>query len=88
MGKLKSLLADASECLQVPIEEVMEMSLVELNTLLEQRIKGLEQAESEIDKQIEEVDKQIKEKEQEISAQMGWDVDVDEDGPFICIAEK
>ena len=64
------------------------MSLVELNTLLEQRIKGLEQAESEIDKQIEEVDKQIKEKEQEISAQMGWDVDVDEDGPFICIAEK
>ena len=71
MGKLKALLADASECLQVPIEEVMEMSLVELNTLLEEKVKGLEQAESEIDKQIEE-----------------WDVDVDEDGPFICIAEK
>ena len=50
--------------------------------------KELEQAELEIEEQIEEVDRQIKEKEQDITAQMGWDVDVDEDGPFICIAEK
>ena len=88
MGKLKKLLADAAECLQVPIEEVMEMSLVELNTLLEEKVNRLEQAESEIEAQIKEVDKKIEEKEQEILAQTGWDVDVDEDGPFICIAES
>lgn len=81
MGKLKALVGDAAERLQLSLEEVMSMSLVELDTLLNEQIKGLEQAESEIDKQIEE-------KEQEITAQMGWDVDVDEDGPFICIAEK
>ena len=71
MGKLKALVGDAAERLQLSLEEVMSMSLVELNTLLEEQVKGLEQAESEIDKQIQE-----------------WDVDVDEDGPFICIAEK
>lgn len=71
MGKLKAVVGDAAERLQLSLEEVMSMSLVELNTLLEQQVKELEQAESEIDKQIEE-----------------WDVDVDEDGPFICIAEK
>jgi len=81
VGKLKALVGDAAERLQLSLEEVMSMSLVELDTLLNEQIKGLEQAESEIDKQIEE-------KEQEITAQMGWDVDVDEDGPFICIAEK
>lgn len=80
MGKLKKLLADAAECLQVPIEEVMEMSLVEINTLLEEKNKKLEQAELEIEAQIKvEEDRLMK---------LGWDVDVDEDGPFICIAES
>lgn len=80
MGKLKKLLADAAECLQVPIEEVMEMSLVEINTLLEENNKKLEQAELEIEAQIK--------VEEDRLMQLGWDVDVDEDGPFICIAES
>ncbi len=80
MGKLKKLLADAAECLQVPIEEVMEMSLVEINTLLEEKNKKLEQAELEIEAQIK--------VEEDRLMQLGWDVDVDEDGPFICIAES
>jgi|TARA_Y100000592_G_C5206253_1_gene192875 hypothetical protein len=80
VGKLKKLLADAAECLQVPIEEVMEMSLVEINTLLEEKNKKLEQAELEIEAQIK--------VEEDRLMQLGWDVDVDEDGPFICIAES
>lgn len=80
MGSLKKLLADAAECLQVPIEEVMEMSLVEINTLLEEKNKKLEQAELEIEAQIK--------VEEDRLMQLGWDVDVDEDGPFICIAES
>ncbi len=73
MGKLKSLVGDAAERLQLPIEEVMKMSLVEINALLEGKERELEQANAQIEQQIEE---------------LGWDVDVDEDGPFICLAGK
>ena len=73
MGKLKSLVGDAAERLQLPIEEVMKMSLVEIDALLKNTERELEQANEQIEQQIEGLD---------------WDVDVDEDGPFICIAEK
>ena len=73
MGKLKSLVGDAAERLQLPIEEVMKMSLVEIDALLEGKERKLEQANAQIEQQIEE---------------LGWDVDVDEDGPFICLAGK
>lgn len=73
VGKLKSLVGDAAERLQLPIEEVMKMSLVEIDALLKNTERELEQANEQIEQQIEGLD---------------WDVDVDEDGPFICIAEK
>ena len=73
MGKLKSLVGDAAERLQLPIAEVMKMSLVEIDALLEGKERELEQANAQIEQQIEE---------------LGWDVDVDEDGPFICLAGK
>lgn len=49
------------------------MSLVELDALLEQKESQLKQATDEIEQKIDE---------------LGWDVDVDEDGPFICIMEE
>ena len=73
MGKLKSLVGDAAERLQLPVQEVMKMSLVEIDALLEGKERELEQANAQIEQQIEE---------------LGWDVDCDEDGPFICIASK
>ena len=73
MGKLKSLVGDAAERLQLPIEEVMKMSLVEIDALLKGKERELEQANAQIEQQIEE---------------LGCDVDVDEDGPFICLAGK
>lgn len=73
MGKLKALVGDAAERLQLSVEEVMKMSLVEIDALLEGKERELEQANADIQEQINELD---------------WDVDVDEDGPFICIAEE
>ena len=73
MGKLKSLVWDAAERLQLPVQEVMKMSLVEIDALLEGKERELEQANAQLEQQIEE---------------LGWDVDCDEDGPFICIASK
>ncbi len=72
MGQVKAYLADALERLQMSYDEVSGMSLVELNELLEQRENSLKLAKAEIEEQIKQ--------EQE------WDVDVDENGPFICIA--
>ncbi len=73
MGKVKAIVGDACERLQLSLEEVMEMSLVELDALLEQKESQLKQATDEIEQKIDE---------------LGWDVDVDEDGPFICIMEE
>ena len=61
------------ERLQLSFEEVTKLSLVELDALLEQREQELQQATTDIENKIDE---------------QGWDVDVDEDGPFICIAEN
>lgn len=73
MGRLKSYVVDAMERLQLSFEEVTKLSLVELDALLEQREQELQQATTDIENKIDE---------------QGWDVDVDEDGPFICIAEN
>ncbi len=73
MGRLKSYVVDAMERLQLSFEEVTKLSLVELDALLEQREQELQQATTDINNKIDE---------------QGWDVDVDEDGPFICIAEN
>ena len=73
VGKLKALVGDAAERLQLSVEEVMKMSLVEIDALLEGKERELEQSNADIQEQINE---------------LGWDVDVDEDGPFICIAEE
>ena len=72
MGQVKAYLADALERLQMSYDEVQGMSLVELDELLEQRERSLKLAKAEIEEQI----KQAQE----------WDVDCDENGPFICIA--
>ena len=73
MGRLKSYVVDAMERLQLSFEEVTKLSLVELDALLEQREQELQQATTDIENKIDEQE---------------WDVDVDEDGPFICIAEN
>tara|TARA_B100001939_G_C16803028_1_gene556522 strand:+ start:166 stop:387 length:222 start_codon:yes stop_codon:yes gene_type:complete len=73
VGRLKSYVVDAMERLQLSFEEVTKLSLVELDALLEQREQELQQATTDINNKIDE---------------QGWDVDVDEDGPFICIAEN
>ena len=73
MGRLKSYVVYAMERLQLSFEEVTKLSLVELDALLEQREQELQQATTDIENKIDE---------------QGWDVDVDEDGPFICIAEN
>tara|TARA_E500000305_G_C3959054_1_gene206102 strand:- start:568 stop:792 length:225 start_codon:yes stop_codon:yes gene_type:complete len=73
MGKVKKYVEDAMERLGLDINEVTTMSIKELDTLLEQREQQLKIANADIRKQMDE---------------KGWDVDVDENGPFICIASK
>ena len=50
------------------------MSIVELDNALAQKEEQLAQATDNIEQRINRLE------------QDGWDVDVDEDGPFICIA--
>ena len=73
MGQVKGYLEDALERLQMSWDEVQGMSLVELNELLEQRERSLEQAKADIQKKLDEQE---------------WDVDVDENGPFIYAVTK
>jgi len=71
MGRVKKYVEDAMERLGLDIDEVTTMSIKELDALLSQREQDLKIANADIRKQMDE---------------NGWDVDVDEDGPFICIA--
>jgi len=73
MGQVKGYLEDALERLQMSWDEVQGMSLVELNELLEQRERSLEQAKADIQNKLDEQE---------------WDVDVDENGPFIYAVTK
>ena len=73
MGQVKGYLEDALERLQMSWDEVQGMSLVELNELLEQRERSLEQAKADIQNKLDEQE---------------WDVVVDENGPFIYAVTK
>ena len=73
MGQVKGYLEDALERLQMSWDEVQGMSLVELNELLEQRERSLEQAKADIQNKLDEQE---------------WDVDDDENGPFIYAVTK
>ena len=73
MGQVKGYLEDALERLQMSWDEVQGMSLVELNELLEQRERSLEQAKADIQNKLDEQE---------------WDVDVYENGPFIYAVTK
>ena len=73
MGQVKGYLEDALERLQMSWDEVQGMSLVELTELLEQRERSLEQAKADIQNKLDEQE---------------WDVDVDENGPFIYAVTK
>ena len=73
MGQVKGYLEDALERLQMSWDEVQGMSLVELNELLEQRERSLEQAKADIQNKLDEQE---------------WDVDVDENGPYIYAVTK
>ena len=73
MGQVKGYLEDALERLQMSWDEVQGMSLVEVNELLEQRERSLEQAKADIQNKLDEQE---------------WDVDVDENGPFIYAVTK
>ena len=58
--------------LQMSHEEVESMSLSEIDALLKNHEHSLEKAVDEIKEQVEQE----------------WDVDVDENGPFVCLANK
>ena len=73
VGRVKKYVEHAMESLGLDIDEVTTMSIQELDALLEQKEQQLRMANADIRKQIDE---------------QGWDVDVDEDGPFICIASQ
>ena len=73
MGQVKGYLEDALERRQMSWDEVQGMSLVELIELLEQRERSLEQAKADIQNKLDEQE---------------WDVDVDENGPFIYAVTK
>ncbi len=74
MGKVKGYVSDICDNLGISFDEVCNMSIVELDNALAQKEEQLAQATDNIEQRIDRLE------------QDGWDVDVDEDGPFICIA--
>jgi hypothetical protein len=68
MGAIKGVVGDACELLHLTVEEAMKMTISQL-------LKAIETAERDIDKIV---DNQI-----DTDREEGWDVDVDENGPFI-----
>ena len=77
MGKVKSQwLEHLSEVLQLSEQELMKYTLKELDMMLAEYEHSLEQKLKESDDYIE-----------QLAIAEGWDVDVDEDGPFIVSIE-
>ena len=72
MGKVKRYLEHVLDVLQITHEEVESMSLSEIDAMLTNHEHSLEKAVSDVKEQIEQE----------------WDVDVDENGPFICLINK
>jgi len=73
MGNVKRYLEHVIDVLQVSHEEVEGMSLSEIDAMLENHEHSLEKAVDDIEEQLE---------------QDLWDVDVDENGPFLCSIKK
>jgi DNA-binding transcriptional MerR regulator len=73
MGNVKRYLEHVIDVLQVSHEEVEGMSLSEIDTMLKNHEHSLEKAVDDIEEQLE---------------QDLWDVDIDENGPFLCSIKK
>ena len=75
MGAVKGVVGYACELLNLTLEEAMDMSIQELTDAIDQTEKSIEEV---IDAQMS----------TDVHSQSsGWDVDVDEDGPYICLAD-
>jgi len=79
VGAVKGVVGYACELLNLTLEEAMDMTIQELTDAIAQTEKSIEEV---IDAQI---DAQMS---TDVHSQSSdWDVDVDEDSPFICLAD-
>lgn len=72
MGAVKGVVGYACELLNLTLEEAMDMTIQELQDAIEQAETGIEEV---IEMRIQ------------MEREQGFDVDVDENGPFICLAD-
>jgi hypothetical protein len=72
MGAVKGVVTYACELLDMSLEEALELTIQELTDRIEQTESAIVKAQ-----ELQEL----------ASCSQEWDVDCDENGPFICIAE-
>ena len=75
MGAVKGVVGYACELLNLTLEEAMDMTIQELTDAIDQTEKSIEEVnDAQMSTDVH-------------SQSSGWDVDVDEDGPYICLAD-